>query len=81
VVAESDGRSLVVVPVEFSHCIELHEAHPGEGNGPSLLRIDGLLTGIAFERHLDAVLSFRTGPLHNPVCRWVDYRDMKAMLQ
>jgi hypothetical protein len=81
VVAESDGRSLVVVPIEFSHCIELYEAHPDERNGPSLLRIDGLLTGITFERHLDAVLSFRTGPLHNPVCRWDDYRDMKAMLQ
>ena len=81
VVAESDGRSLVIVPVEFSRCIELTETHPGEGGGPTLHRIDGLLTGIAFDRHLDAVLSFRIGPLHNPLCRWEDYREMKAMLQ
>ena len=81
VVAESNGRSVVIVPLEFSHCIELHEAHAGEEKGPSLFRMDGLLTGIVFERHLDAVLSFRIGPLHNPLCRWEDYREMKVMLQ
>jgi hypothetical protein len=59
----------------------LHEAHAGEPKGPSPFRIDGLLTGIVFERHLDAVLSFRIGPLHNPLCRWEDYREMKVMLQ
>jgi hypothetical protein len=81
VVADSDGRSLVIVPVEFSHCIGLSESPHGAGGGPTLLRIDGLLTGIAFDHHLDAVLSFRFGPLRNPLCRWEDYRDMKAMLQ
>lgn len=81
VVADSDGRSLVIVPVEFSHCIELSETHHRAGGGPALLRVDGLLTGIAFDRHLDAVLSFRFGPLRNALCRWQDYRDMKSMLQ
>jgi hypothetical protein len=81
IVAESDGRSVVIVPLEFSHCIELHEAHPGEGDGPSLVRIDGLLTGLVFDRHVDAVLSFRIGPLHNPLCRWKDYREMRAMMR
>jgi hypothetical protein len=80
VVAESDGRSLVIVPLEFSRCVELQEAHAGEAKGPLLFRIDGLLTGIVFERHLDVVLSFRIGPLHNPLCRWEDYREMKSMM-
>jgi hypothetical protein len=80
VVAESDGRSLIIVPVEFSHCLELNETHPTAGGGATVLRIDGLLTGIAFAHHLDAVLSFRIGPLRNPVCRWEDYRDLKALL-
>jgi hypothetical protein len=79
-VAESDGRSLLVVPIEFSHCLELHDAHPGIGGEPTISRIDGLLTGIAFERRLDAVLSFRIGPLHNPACRWQDYRDLRVLL-
>jgi len=81
VVAESDGRSVVIVPLEFSHCIELHETHPGDGNGPSLVRIDGLLTGLVFDRHVDAVLSFRIGPLHNPLCRWRDYQELQSMLR
>jgi hypothetical protein len=81
VVAESDGRSVVIVPLEFSRCIELHEVHPGDGNGPSLVRIDGLLTGLVFDRRVDAVLSFRIGPLHNPLCRWEDYREMRAMIR
>ena len=45
IVADSDGRSLIIVPVEFSHCLELNETHPGTGSGPTVLRIDGLLTG------------------------------------
>ena len=81
VTAESDGRTLVIVPVEFSHCLELDEAHPATGGGATLLRIDGLLTGMVFDRHVDALLSFRIGPLHNPLCRWEDYRDSKAMLR
>jgi hypothetical protein len=80
VVADSDGRSLIVVPVEFSHCLELIETPPEQGGGASALRIDGLLTGIVFAHHIDAVLSFRIGPLHNPTCRWADYRDLKALL-
>ena len=80
-VAKSAARSLVIVPVEFSHCMELHEARLGTGSGAVLLRVDGMLTGIVFEHDLDAVLSFRIGPLHNPLCRWQDYQDLRAMLQ
>jgi hypothetical protein len=80
VVADSDGPSLIVVPVEFSHCLELIETLVEQGGGATVLRIDGLLTGIVFAHHIDAVLSFRIGPLHNPTCRWADYRDLKALL-
>jgi hypothetical protein len=80
VVADGDGRSLIVVPVEFSHCLELIATPPGQGGGATVLRIDGLLTGIVFAHHIDAVLSFRIGPLHNPTCRWADYRDLKVLL-
>jgi hypothetical protein len=80
VVADSDGRSLVVVPVEFSRCLTLSEAHPGSGVAAALMRIDGLLTGVVFEHHLDATFFFRIGPLHNPTCRWQDYRDLRTLL-
>jgi hypothetical protein len=80
IVAKSVSRSLVVVPIEFSHCMELHEMRLGSSAGAALLRVDGVLTGIVFEHDLDAVLSFRIGPLHNPLCRWQDYQDLRAML-
>jgi hypothetical protein len=82
VVARSAGRSLLVVPLEFSHCIEVHDQHAGPGGtAPTLVRVDGLLTGIVFERDLDVVLAFRTGPLRNPTCRWQDYQDVRTMLR
>ena len=77
----SAGRSLVIVPVEFSHCMELHELRLGTGTGAAVLRVDGVLSGIVFEHDLDAVLLFRIGPLHNPLCRWQDYHDLRAMLR
>lgn len=80
VAADGDGRSLIIVPVEFSHCLELIETPPRQESGATVLRIDGLLTGIVFTHHIDAVLSFRIGPLHNPACRWADYRDLKALI-
>jgi hypothetical protein len=80
-VAESDDRSLLVVPVEFSRCLELNATQPVEQGQATIVRIDGLLTGILFEHHLDATLSFRFGPLRNPTCRWHDYQDVKALLR
>jgi hypothetical protein len=82
VAAQSAGRSLLIVPLEFSHCLEVEDrrAAPG-GAAPTLVRVDGLLAGVVFERDLDAVLAFRTGPLRNPTCRWQDYQDVQAMLR
>ncbi len=79
-VARSAGRSLLVVPTEFSRCLELRPA-TGRPDGVRLVRVDGALTGVVFERELDAVIAFRTGPLHNPTCRWQDYQDLQAMLR
>jgi hypothetical protein len=82
VVARSAGRSLLVVPVEFSHCLELHDRRRGlQGQDTRLVRVDGVLTGVLFERELDAVIAFRIGPLHNPDCRWKDYQELKTMLR
>lgn len=80
VTAESAGRSLLVVPMEFSHCIQMRDANAGTDAAAKLARVDGLLTGIVFERHLDITLAFRFGPLRNPTCRWQDYRELRAML-
>jgi hypothetical protein len=80
--ASSPGQSLAVVPLEFSNCLSL-DRQPGvtsSGKSPYLVRVNGLLTGVVFDRELDATLAFRTGPLHNAMCRWRDYQDFLAML-
>jgi hypothetical protein len=80
-VAESKGRTLVIVPREFSHCLELHaNATQPRGSKASIHRVDGILTGVLFEGAIDAVLSFRVGPLHNATCRFEDYQELKAQL-
>jgi hypothetical protein len=75
--ARSSGRSLIVVPLEYSRCIEMRFAN-SIGNA-SLLRVDGLLTGILFDREVDVMLQFRIGPLHNPLCRLRDYIDLRSL--
>jgi hypothetical protein len=78
--AASPGRSLIVVPIEYSHCLELR---PGPAvastTDVSFHRVQGILTGVLFERKLDIVLAFRTGPFRNPLCRLRDYQDFKAL--
>jgi hypothetical protein len=70
------------VPLEFSHCIELRQRQPAtQPDGARLVRVDGVLTGVLFEREIDAVLAFRFGPLTNPTCRWKDYRELQSMLR
>jgi hypothetical protein len=77
--ARSSGRSLVVVPLEYSRCIELrtHKSSPLAGT-ISLHRVNGLLTGVLFDYDADIVLAFRTGPLHNPLCRLDDYLELRT---
>jgi hypothetical protein len=82
VVARSTGRSLLVVPVEYSHCIELRNKAAEEPGrfAPRLVRVNAALSGVIFERVLDVVLAFRIGPLHNQTCRWQDYVELQSML-
>jgi hypothetical protein len=72
VTGTSSGQTLVVIPREYSHCLELIPNGPGTA---SLHRVDGVLTGVVFDRKVDAVIALRTGPFHNPTCRYQDFRD------
>jgi hypothetical protein len=38
-----------------------------------------MLTGLLFERQIDAQISFHTGPFHNPGCRLEDLADSNSM--
>jgi hypothetical protein len=70
--ARSSGQSLLVLPVQFSHCWSVH----GEGD-PILFRADIMQLGISFKGKLDASLVFRYGPILAGHCRLEDLRDME----
>jgi hypothetical protein len=74
--AETDGRSILLLPLEFSHCLE---ADAAGGKEPVLFRANLVETGILFSGHLDAMLSIRTGPFRNPACRLRDLFDAHAL--
>ena len=75
--AKSQGRSLVVVPFQFSHCLR---SIARKGAAPELRRADLLLTGILFEGVLDAAIEYRQGAFEGTDCRLKDLADDRAFV-
>src|SRR5262249_42264570 len=74
--ANSAGKSILLLPLEFSRCLKISDA---AGGAPRLFRADLMLTAVLFERHIDAQISFHTGPFHNSRCRLDDLADNNRM--
>jgi hypothetical protein len=74
--ATSVGPSILLLPFEFSRCLKISDT---AGGMPRLFRADLLLTGVQFERQLDARISFHTGPFFNSRCRLEDLADSNRM--
>jgi len=72
VVAQSDGVSLLLLPIQFSHCLVL-EASPDV----RLVRANFVQLGLIFRGTLDARLNYRFSPLTQPRCRNADLDDMR----
>ena len=72
--ANSTGKSLLIVPAQFSRCWSV------EGSGsPQLFRANTLQLGVAFTGDIDARLVFRYGPLFAASCRLRDVADMQRL--
>jgi hypothetical protein len=75
--ADSTGRSILLLPLEFSRCLQITSSESGD---PAIFRADLLETGVIFSKRLDMYLAVRTGPfLLNPGCRLRDYFDVTAL--
>jgi hypothetical protein len=74
--ADSSGRSILLVPLEFSHCLK---AASTDDDRLLLFRANLVETGILFSGRLDAALSLDTGPFLNPACRLRDFFDARAL--
>ncbi len=76
--AESHGRSLLLLPLQFSHCLELAVRSPSvPAEAPRLVRLNLMQAGLLFSGATEVELRLRSGPFHNPYGRLQDYRDMK----
>lgn len=72
--ATSNGYSVLVLPVQYSHCWTAE----GTGN-PVLFRADAMQLGVSFSGKLDARLVFQLGPILAGQCRVDDLHDMERL--
>ena len=72
VTASSDGRSILLLPLEYSRCLAVIT----RSGSARLFRADVLLTGVLFSGKLDADIALRTGPFIDPICRLHDLADL-----
>jgi hypothetical protein len=76
--AKSSGKSLIILPIEFSHCLKF-ESNTENSSLNDVFRIDGILTGLIFENTLDVTTRFRYGVFTNNDCRLKDLADFKSL--
>jgi hypothetical protein len=74
--ARSEGKSALLLPIEFSRCWKIKG---GTAGAARLFRANLLLTGVVFERQLDIELSFFNGPFDYSECRLKDLAEVKRM--
>jgi hypothetical protein len=77
--AQSKGTSILLLPLQFSHCLQLHSIQKNNSQTftPSIMRINMMQTGLLFTGIIEAKLQYKYGPFHNAFCRIKDYQDMK----
>lgn len=77
---QSDGQSLLVLPLQYSTCLEIEQQSGAAANQPArLVRADLVLTGVLFTNRLDAKIRYNFGPFSQPLCRVQDYFEAKGM--
>jgi hypothetical protein len=77
VAADSPGTSLLVLPIEYSHCLHADLTTSG-AIPPRLLRVNLAMAGILFSGAVKGSLTLRYGPLSSG-CRMEDWRKAEAL--
>jgi hypothetical protein len=72
--ASSPGESLLVLPVQYSHCWQLRNAP-----NAALFRANLMQLGIRFSGELNAQLRQAFGPMWHSSCRVADAEDMRRL--
>jgi hypothetical protein len=75
--ADSPGTSLLVLPIEYSHCLHANLTASGT-TPPRLLRVNLAMAGILFNGRVKGRLTLRYGPWSSR-CRMDDWREADAL--
>jgi hypothetical protein len=76
--AVSSGRSVLLLPMEFSRCLGV-KTNDSSTRNLRLIRADLIMTAVVFEDSIDATISYRSGPFVSSTCRLRDAADMKVL--
>lgn len=76
--AESPGRSMILLPIEYSYCWVIDPNGEGTDNA-TIIRANGFLTGLVFDKIFDAKVKLRTGLFDNPTCRNKDLEEFRLL--
>lgn len=74
VVASSPGKSLLVLPIQYSRCLAFRAP-----TNARLVRANLIQAAVLFEGRIDVTFEFLTGPFVNPRCRKTDLREAKEL--
>jgi hypothetical protein len=79
VTSQSAGRTLVVLPIEFTHCmIGSRTGRPSDAG--KLIRVNLAQTGLLFENRVSMSIRYRDWPLASTKCRQLDYADSVRLI-
>lgn len=76
--AESNGQTLLILPLEFNHCMNVI-SHQDEA--PKLIRVDGILLGVLFNKKINSTLRYQASPFNNAQCKLKNYLSFKKSWQ
>lgn len=76
--ADSEGTSLLLLPFQYSHCLDL-DICDSSSPKPRLVRLNLMQAGLLFHGRVRTNVTFAHGPFRNPFGRLNDYRDAKAL--
>jgi len=75
VTASSPGASLLLLPLQYSHCLRLTVCHADSTEQPRLYRVNVLQAGLYFQGNVEIDLTAEYGPFLDTLCRLEDSRD------
>ena len=76
--ATSAGTSLLLLPMQYSHCLQLESVRTGNKDA-RLIRVNLMQAGLVFSDTFEGRIRFAYGPLNNPYGRLRDYFEMKSL--